>query len=131
MSINQGSVPSDWTKANVTHKFKKGGRSNPGNCQPVSLTPVACKVLEHIVCSRLMDHLAKYNLLSDAQHCSRRNRSCEFQHILCIDDIAKSLGSENQTNAILLDIQRAFNRVSHINLLHKLNQYGIKAHLNQ
>ena len=130
-SINQGSVPSDWTKANVTPLFKKGDRSNPGNYRPISLTCVACKVLEHIVCSKVMDHLESYNLLSDAQHGFRRHRSCESQLILCINDIAKSLDSGDQTDAILLDFQKAFDKVSHLKLLHKLNQYGIRGQLNQ
>ena len=58
-SINQGSVPRDWTKANVTPLFKNGAgdRSNPGKYRPISLTCVTCKVLEHIVCSIIMDHL--------------------------------------------------------------------------
>ena len=56
-SINQGQVPSGWTKAIVTPLFKKGDRSNPGNNRPISLTCVACKVLKYIVCSKIMDHL--------------------------------------------------------------------------
>ena len=44
VAINQGSVPCDWTKANVTPLSKKGDRSNPGNYRPISLTCVASKV---------------------------------------------------------------------------------------
>ena len=67
-SINQGSVPCDWTMANVTPFFKKGDISNAGNYRQISLTCVAIKVLEHNACSKFMDHLEKCNLLSNAQH---------------------------------------------------------------
>lgn len=130
-SLDQGSVPSDWTKANVTPLFKKGDRSDPGNYRPISLTCVACKVLEHIVCSKVMDHLENYKLLSDAQHGFRRHRSCESQLILCVNDIAKSLDSGYQTDVILLDFQKAFDKVSHLKLLYKLSQYGIRGQLNK
>ena len=33
----------------ITALFKKGGRSEPGNYSPVSLTSIICKVMESIV----------------------------------------------------------------------------------
>ena len=41
------------------------------------LTCIPCKLLEHIVCSNIMDHLDQYNLLSDKQHAFRKWHSCE------------------------------------------------------
>ena len=45
-SLSEGVVPSDWKTAEVTPIFKKGSKSDPGNYRPVSLTSIACKVLE-------------------------------------------------------------------------------------
>ena len=48
-SIDSGEVPKKWTLANISSLFKKGDRSLACNYRPVSLTCVACKLLEHIV----------------------------------------------------------------------------------
>ena len=56
-SLDQGVIPSDWSKANVTPLFKKGNKANPRNYRPISLTCITCKILEHIICSSIMDHL--------------------------------------------------------------------------
>ena len=47
-SLQTGKVPSDWNHANVTPVFKKGDKHNPGNYRPISLTCIACKLLENI-----------------------------------------------------------------------------------
>ena len=56
-SINTGIIPDDWKTANICPLFKKNDRTTPANYRPVSLTCILCKILEHIVCSNLMDHL--------------------------------------------------------------------------
>ena len=63
-SLDTGHLPRDWCIANICPIFKKGDRSNAGNYRPISLTSVACKLLEHFVCSNLMTHLEKYHILT-------------------------------------------------------------------
>ena len=46
--LEEGVVPLDWKKANVTPIFKKGAKSEPGNYRPVSLTSVACKIRDEV-----------------------------------------------------------------------------------
>jgi hypothetical protein len=47
-SLETGKVPSDWNHANVTPVLKKEDKHNPGNYKPISITCIACKLLEHI-----------------------------------------------------------------------------------
>ena len=56
-SFETSNLPHDWRVATICPIYKKGERSCPNNYRPVSLTSVVCKVLEHIVCSNLMNHL--------------------------------------------------------------------------
>ena len=56
-SIDTGKLPSDWLNANVAPIFKKGDVHLPENYRPVSLTCVSCKLLEHIICKHILDHL--------------------------------------------------------------------------
>ena len=96
--------------ANITPLFKKGDRSNASNYRPISLKCISGKILQHIICSKVMDHLQSLNLVSDAQHVFRRKRSCESQLILVINELVKSLDSGDQIDVILLDFQKAFDK---------------------
>jgi len=52
-------------------------------------------------------------------------RFCETQLIPTIEDLAKVMDDSGQTNALLLDFFKAFDKVSHSRLLSKLEHYGI------
>ncbi len=80
-SIQSGVVPAQWREAIVCPVFKKGQKYLASNYRPISLTCVACKVLEHIFVSALMKHAAQHNILYDLQHGFRSQRSCETQLI--------------------------------------------------
>ena len=125
-SINQGKIPEQWKEANVVPIFKKGDRNTAANYRPVSLTSVCCKLLEHILCSSIMKHLEKHKILTDAQHGFRKRRSCETQLVLTSADLLKSLDNRGQTDVILLDFSKAFDKVPHQRLLYKIKHYGIR-----
>eukprot|EP00745_Piridium_sociabile_P024159 TRINITY_DN38010_c0_g1_i18.p1 TRINITY_DN38010_c0_g1~~TRINITY_DN38010_c0_g1_i18.p1 ORF type:complete len:273 (+),score=57.69 TRINITY_DN38010_c0_g1_i18:147-965(+) len=58
-SIESGKLPDDWLTANISSAFKKGDRHKAENYRPISLTSVACKLLEHNICRHLHCHLEK------------------------------------------------------------------------
>ena len=58
-SIDSGTLPKDWTDANVAPVFKKGDRNLAENYRPVSLTSVLSKTLEHIICHTMHAHFEK------------------------------------------------------------------------
>jgi hypothetical protein len=124
-SVAQGKIPSQWKSANVVPIYKKGDRSIAANYRPVSLTSVCCKTLEHIISSSIMKHLDCNNILTDAQHGFRKKRSCESQLILSLDDFAKNIDNSEQTDVILLDFSKAFDKVPHERLLRKIHYYGV------
>ena len=129
-SIDSGVVPEEWRRANITALFKKGDRSDPGNYRPVSLTSVTCKVLEHIVHSHVMKHLESHSILVDTQHGFRAKRSTESQLILTINDIAKTFDAKKNVDMAVLDFTKAFDKVPHRRLIHKLRHYGIRNSLS-
>ena len=128
-SLDQGVVPPDWKTANVVPLFKKGDKSQPENYRPISLTSITCKVLEHVVFSSVMSHFDKFSILDDAQHGFRKNRSCVSQLITTLKDFADTLKKKEQTDAILLDFSKAFDKVDHLGLISKLEHYGIRGPL--
>ena len=60
------------------------------------------------------------------QHGFRKRRSCDTQLISTIHDFATSLNNSGQVDAILLDLSKAFDKVLHVRLCHKLFSYGIR-----
>lgn len=124
-SLDTGILPNIWTSANVVPLFKKGNKEDPANYRPISLTCILCKVLEHIVASNLTAHFNKNNILYDLQHGFRERRSCETQLLQLIDELAKNLITGRQTDLILLDFSKAFDKVSHLKLLFKLQEHGV------
>ena len=126
LSLDSGKVPNDWKQANVVPIFKKGDRSLPENYRPVSLTSITCKILEHIVHTSIMDHFDTHRILTDTQHGFRKQRSCETQLLVTIHDIANNLAQGNQVDVVLLDFSKAFDKVPHRRLAHKLHYYGVR-----
>ena len=77
----------------------------------------------HKITSQSQLHLNKYNILYDLQHGFRNKRSTETQ-IAFTQDILKNLQAGKQTDVIIMDFAKAFDKVSHWRLAIKIN-YGI------
>lgn len=125
-SIDAGTAPSDWKHANVSAIYKKGRRDEAVNYRPVSLTSVPCKIMEHIIFHHVMDHFDLHNILANHQHGFRAKHSCETQLVNTIEQIARALDNNKQTDLLVLDFSKAFDTVAHERLLLKLNHYGIR-----
>ncbi len=125
-SLDTHTIPTDWKHANVCAAFKKGDKHNAINYRPISLTCILCKIMEHIIASQVMQHLEKNNILYNLQHGFRSKRSCETQLISFIQDLAKD-NNNIQTDVIVMDFAKAFDKVPHKRLLYKLEYYGIKS----
>ena len=128
-SLKQGKLPNDWKRAFVAPIFKKGSRTNPSNYRPISLTCICCKLLKHIISSAISTQANHYNIICKQQHGFRKNHSCETQLLETVNDLALSLNAGEHTDFILLDFSKAFDKVSHTCLLHKLRHYGISGEL--
>ena len=124
--METGRVPIDWNGANVCPLFKKGDKTIAANYRPISLTCMLCKDLEHIVASNIVTHLDSHNLLYDLQHAFRAKKSCETLLVMLVENVFRSAIEGQQTDLILLDFSKVFDKVSHEKLLFKFQQYGIR-----
>ena len=82
--------------------------------------------MEHIVVSNMSRHLEQNDILYDLQHGFRERTSCETQLIQLVEELARNTSQGRQTDLILLDFNKAFDRVNHMKLLHKLHQHGAR-----
>ena len=73
-----------------------------------------------------MDHFDRHQVLCDEQHGFRVKRSCESQLLITIDDITRNMEEGDQTDIILLDFAKAFDKVPNARLLHKIEFYGVR-----
>ena len=129
VSVNTGRVPALWKQANVTPVFKKGKRGEAANYRPVSLTVVVSKILEHIISSHIMKYAEANSILSNNQHGFRARRSTETQLILTVNDIGKHLENGKLVDMSILDFTKAFDKVPHRRLIHKLCHYGMSGQI--
>ena len=58
-----------------------------------------------------MDHFDQHHILCDQQHGFRAKRSCETQLLTTLDEMGKNMDQGEQTDVILLDFSKAFDKV--------------------
>jgi len=129
-SLRLGNVPNDWRCAIIKPIFKRSGKNcDPASYRPVSLTSVACKVMEKLLKVVISNHCEINNILPNSQHGGRRARSTTTQLLECTDFYLKGLDAGIATDVILLDVAKAFDTVSHSKLLFKLHSLGIRGEI--
>ena len=81
-SINHGTVPQDWKRADIVPLFKGGNAQNPSYYRPVSLTSVVAKICERIMKDKWTKFLEDNRILTNCQFGFRKGRSC-ITNLLC------------------------------------------------
>ena len=128
--LKESCFPDCWKVSSVVPVFKNvEERSTAKNYHPVSLLSVVSKVFEKLVNNRIVGHLEKCGLFYDFQYGFRSSRlTADFLTVVS-DRIARAFNRSGATRAVALDISKAFDRVWHAGLLHKLKCYGISGQI--
>ena len=85
--------------------------------------------ISHVVSaytSCIMSYLGAHNILYPLQHGFRKARSCETQLLEFVTDLIDTPMNTRQTDVIVMDFSKAFDKVPHNRLLLKLKYYGIR-----
>jgi hypothetical protein len=106
--------------------YKKGDRKNINNYRPISLVPVVSKVLESIIKCQIEYYFEQNHLLASAQFGFRRNLSTVKAVESVVSYITCSFENGEEANTLLLDLSKAFDTVSHQELIKKLRYYGVE-----
>ena len=130
-SYQLGSVSNYCRHANVSPVYKKVKQILAVNYRPISLICVCCKIFEHFIASATMSHAQKHNILYAPQHDFRSKLSCETQLVEFVRDLSENMYDGHQTNVLIMDFSKAFDKVGHQRSLSKLQGYDITAQTHQ
>ena len=124
-SLSSGIYPSIFKKAKVIPIHKSGITSDPNNFRPISILPILSKILERFVCNALTQFIDSNELLYVLQSGFRKNYSCTTAMINLYDSLLSAYNRKKFSGLLLIDFSKAFDRVNHRVLLHKLKSMGI------
>lgn len=118
--------PTNWKTAIIITIPKPGkDHSLPENHRPISLLSTLSKILERLILKRLNDELENRNIIPQEQFGFRSSHSCELQTLRLSEIIASGMDWKHTTAIAYLDISKAFDRVWHQGLIHKMKQIGL------
>jgi hypothetical protein len=122
-SLETGRVPSGWKKAKVCPIFKKGEKCDIKNYRPISLLNIVSKILERCVYNHIIDEIQPR--ITPFQHGFVAGKSTITQLLETYHNINIELEKRKQVDIIFLDLTKAFDSVSHVHLLTKIQRFGI------
>jgi hypothetical protein len=128
----EGRAPKLFKQANVSPIFKKGCKATASNYRPISLTLIACKVQESIQHDLNLEHLSNENLIAPKQHGflhALPKKSCTTNLLESYEYMSETLANYQPIDVVYMDFSKAFDRVPHKRLLHKLQAYWIRGQL--
>ena len=96
------------------------------NYRPVPFTCLCCKLMEHIIVSQISHHLYDNNIFNKNQHGFRRSLSCETQLLEFVHGLHQGTIKGGQVDAVVMDFSKAFGKVTHNRIMHKLDNCGIQ-----
>ena len=120
-----------WKKSNIIPVHKKNEKQLVKNYRQISLLPIFGKIFEKIIFNRIYDFILKKQLLNPSQSGFRPSDSCINQLLAITHEIFEAFDCNppHLIGSVFLDIQKAFDKVLHEDLLYKLQSMGISGKL--
>ena len=84
-----------------------------------------CKLLEKLIKDHMVDFLVRHKLLNSSQHGFLKARSCLTNMLCFLEEITEWI-DEGSPLDIVYYFQKAFDKMPHQRLLHKLKAHGIR-----
>ncbi|XP_050508952.1 probable RNA-directed DNA polymerase from transposon BS isoform X1 [Diabrotica virgifera virgifera] len=121
-----GKWPAQLKQTVVVPIHKKGDPKLTKNYRPISIISSLCKILEKALKNQLVKYLEKFKLISNKQYGFREGFSTENAISYLSNKIYNLVDNNIPTACVFLDLAKAFDTVSHTQLLDTLIDTGIR-----
>ena len=121
-SIENYEFPSILKNANITPVFKKGYRGSKENYRPVSILSVISKIFEILLCKQITIFMDP--LLSKYQCGFGKDYSVQHCLLAMLEKWKNAVDKGKVFGALVTDLSKAFDSLSHDLLIAKLHAYG-------
>ena len=123
--LSKSYFPSSWKEASVTSIYKKEDKSLPQNYRPISLLSLIGKTMERCVHKHLYNYIVEHMLLTPFQSCFVAGDLTTYQLLHTYHTFIEAVDSGKEVRVVFCGISKAFDRVWHKGLLHKLSHIEI------
>ena len=120
--LETGSFPEDLKCAEVVPIYKKNDKKDKSNYRPISLLSNISKVYERCMQEQLDEYFR--DLLSKYQCGFRQSNETQNYLLTMIEKLGKIRDKKSIFAAVLTDLAKAFDYISHNLLIAKLSAYG-------
>ena len=110
---------------NNGNKKNKGSKHSAENYRPISLTSIACKIIESFIRDSMVNYLKANDILSNEQFGFLRRGSTVLQLLKVVDKWTEIMDKGGVIDVIYCDFQKTFDTVPYKRLLEILVHYGI------
>ena len=110
--VDLGCIPNQLKQRFIVPLKKPGKPSNQSTSyQPISLTSYVAKILEKILCYRLVNYIIELQLLASCHFAYLRARSTQDAVALLVDRITKQFSAGKDVHSVFFDFSAAFDCV--------------------
>ena len=120
--IEKGLFPDCIKLANILPMFKKDSKLDKNDFRPVSILPLLSKIFERVIHVQISEYTDK--TLSHLQCGFRKNQSTQDCLMLLVEMWKEALYRGIFFDALLTDLSKAFDCISHFLMIAKLDAYG-------
>lgn len=125
-SFNESTFP-DLLKITIVKPIaKKRNAKESQNFRPIALLSTFSKIFESAMAIRLKSFCEKYNIFHECQYGFRKHKSTVAAVYKYINEILNIIDNHKYAIGVMLDMSKAYDRVSHKILLQKLYGVGIR-----
>ena len=124
-SFDLGIFSQAFETAKVNPIFKSGSREILGNYRPIALLSNLSKILEKRIKIRFDILLSTNKVLYANQYGFKNNYNVNHALLYVVTTCYDAVHCSQHTALLFMNLCKAFDRVSHKVLLHKLHHYGI------
>ena len=120
--ISHSVFPSALKLANITPVHKKDSKSKKDHYRPISVLPNISKIYERFLFKQISEYFEQF--LSKYQCGFRKGFSAQNSLLSMLEKWKSAVDNKKVSGALLTDLLKAFDCLSHYLLIAKLNAYG-------